>query len=174
MKKIIKLIPNRVIYGSENGDALEAWLAVKNNDYISSQFLWTAFDFIGEAREWPNRSSGAGIIDLAGKPKPDFYFRKSIWSDEPMVYLGVTNSEKNVNRRRNIQPVWKGSEGETKWVTAYPTSRKLSYFLNGKSLGRKKAIIQSGQNDWLGSSLTNRENWKPRLIKTERKSLGMN
>ena len=135
-----KAYPHRVIYGSENGDALKAWLAVKNNDYISSQFLWTAFDFIGEAREWPNRSSGAGIIDLAGKPKPDFYFRKSLWSDEPMVYLGVTNSEKNVNRRRNIQPVWKGTEGETKWVTAYSNVDEVELFLNGKSLGRKKAI----------------------------------
>lgn len=77
--------PNRVIYGSENGDALDAWRAVLENDFISSQFLWTAFDFLGEAREWPVRSSGAGIIDLAGKPKPDFYFRKvyglrSLWS----------------------------------------------------------------------------------------------
>jgi len=44
---------------------------------ISSQFLWTAFDFIGEAREWPVRSSGAGIIDLAGKPKPDSILEKA-------------------------------------------------------------------------------------------------
>lgn len=130
--------PDRVIYGSENGDALEAWLAVKNKDYISSQFLWTAFDFIGEAREWPNRSSGAGILDLAGKPKPDFYFRKSLWTEEPMVYLGVTNSQRNVNRRWNIQPMWSGEEGENKWVTAYTNTHEVELFLNGKSLGRKK------------------------------------
>ena len=134
-----KKYPNRVIYGSENGDALEAWLAVKNNDYIASQFLWTAFDFIGEAREWPNRSSGAGIIDLAGKPKPDFYFRKSIWSKEPMVYLGITDSQKNVNRRRNIQSVWNGNKGEIKWISAYTNAEEVELFLNGKSLGRKKA-----------------------------------
>ena len=71
--------PERVIYGSENGDALSAWNAVKNNDFIASQFLWTAFDFIGEAGKWPYRSSGAGIIDLAGKPKPDFFVEKHVF-----------------------------------------------------------------------------------------------
>lgn len=135
--------PERVIYGSENGDALDAWLAVKENDYISSQFLWTAFDFMGEAREWPNRSSGAGIIDLAGKPKPDFYFRKSLWNNEPMIYLGVTDSERNVLRRRNIQNSWTGNNGETKWVTIYTNTEEAELFLNNRSLGRQKATYSN-------------------------------
>ncbi len=135
--------PERVIYGSENGDALNAWLAVKENDYISSQFLWTAFDFIGEAREWPSRSSGAGIIDLAGKPKPDFYFRKSLWNNEPMAYIGVTDSEKNVHRRTNIEESWTGDDGETKWVTAYANTDEVELFLNGESLGKKEVAYKN-------------------------------
>lgn len=137
-----KNYPNRVIYGSENGDALEAWLAVSENQFISSQFLWTAFDFIGEARPWPSRSSGAGIIDLAGNPKPDFYFRQSLWSDRPMVYLGVTEDEKQVIRRVNISDSWTGSEGETKWVTCYTNADEVELFLNGKSLGKKEGVYQ--------------------------------
>jgi len=140
-----KAFPNRVIYGSENGDALEAWLAVTEKDYISSQFLWTAFDFIGEAREWPNRSSGAGILDLAGKPKPDFYFRQSLWSDEPMVYVGVTDSEMNANLRSNIHPDWNGTHGQTKWITAYSNTDEVELFLNGKSLGKKPAKYSPGK-----------------------------
>lgn len=132
--------PDRVIYGSENGDALEGWYAVTENDFISSQFLWTAFDFMGEAREWPNRSSGAGIIDLAGKPKPDFYFRKSLWVEEPMIYAGFTDSERNVLRRRNIQESWTGSDGEAKWVTVYTNSDEAELFLNNESLGRQEVV----------------------------------
>jgi len=137
--------PDRVIYGSENGDALDAWLAVVNNEYISSQFLWTAFDFIGEAREWPVRSSGAGIIDLAGKPKPDFYFRKSLWNDNPMVYIGVAKSEKDVLRRNNIESAWIGNESEIKWVTCYTNTDEVELFLNGLSLGRKQAVYQKNK-----------------------------
>ncbi|MFD2033892.1 glycoside hydrolase family 2 protein [Belliella marina] len=132
-----KEFPERVIYGSENGDALEAWLAVSENDFISSQFLWTAFDFIGEARPWPSRSSGAGIIDLAGNPKPDYYFRQSLWTEEPMVYLGVTDSERQVLRRIGISNTWNGQTGEPRWVTAYTNADEVELFLNGRSLGKK-------------------------------------
>lgn len=140
-----KEYPDRIIYGSENGDALEAWWAVVNNEYISSQFLWTAFDFIGEASEWPVRSSGAGIIDLAGKPKPDFYFRKSLWNDNPMVYIGVAKSSEDVLRRNNIESAWIGNEGEIKYVTCYTNTDEVELFLNGLSLGRQQAVYQKNK-----------------------------
>ncbi|HET6558516.1 MAG TPA: glycoside hydrolase family 2 TIM barrel-domain containing protein, partial [Prolixibacteraceae bacterium] len=36
--------PNRVIYGSENGHSMGSWKAVRDNDYIFGQFLWTGID----------------------------------------------------------------------------------------------------------------------------------
>ncbi|WP_187328681.1 glycoside hydrolase family 2 TIM barrel-domain containing protein [Echinicola rosea] len=141
--------PNRVIYGSENGDALEAWLAVTENSFISSQFLWTAFDFLGEARPWPARSSGAGIIDLAGYPKSDFYFRKSLWNEEPMVYLAIADKEENVHRRRMLDAFWQGNPGDTKWVACYANVEEVELWLNGKSLGTKEIIYDSkGMPGW--------------------------
>ncbi len=137
--------PDRVIYGSENGDALEAWLAVTENEFISSQFLWTAFDFIGEARPWPQRSSGAGIIDLAGNPKPDYYFRQSLWNDEPMVYLGIASNERQVLRRANITNSWTGTSGDSLWVTSYTNADEVELFLNGRSLGRKEGVYRVDQ-----------------------------
>jgi hypothetical protein len=80
-------MPGKVIYGSENSQGLNQWLAVANNDYICGQFLWTAIDFIGESGPWPSRGSGAGFLDLAGFKKPQFYFRQSLWSEKPMVHL---------------------------------------------------------------------------------------
>jgi len=137
--------PERVIYGSENGDALDAWLAVAENEFISSQFLWTAFDFIGEARPWPMRSSGAGIIDLAGYPKPDFYFRQSLWNDTPMVYLGIAENERQVLRRGNISSSWNGAAGQTKWITAYTNADEVEVFINGRSLGKRLGKYQKEQ-----------------------------
>ncbi|QDH81083.1 DUF4982 domain-containing protein [Echinicola soli] len=139
-----KAYPNRVIYGSENGDALQAWKAVTDLPFISSQFLWTGFDFLGEARPWPTRSSGAGIIDLAGYPKPDYYFRKSLWNDEPMVYLAIAEEEENIHRRRGLVEIWQGIEGETKWVACYANVEEVELFLNGQSHG-KKAITYNAK-----------------------------
>lgn len=131
--------PDRIIYGSENGDALEAWLAVENNDYISSQFLWTAFDFLGEARSWPSRASGAGILDLAGFPKPDYYFRQSLWSAEPMIYIGTTEAPNDPKEAgmRNAEPKWNWKAGEKVRVSCYTNTEEAELYLNGKSIGKK-------------------------------------
>ncbi|HEY4330755.1 MAG TPA: glycoside hydrolase family 2 TIM barrel-domain containing protein [Phycisphaerae bacterium] len=80
-------MPDRVIFGSENGMDFSAWQAVANNPYISAQFLWTGIDYNGEANKWPNRSRPDGFLDLAAFPKPMFYFRKSLWNDAPMVKI---------------------------------------------------------------------------------------
>lgn len=140
-----KAFPNRVIYGSENGDSLEAWLAVKNNDFISSQFIWTAFDFLGEGYIWPYRSSNAGIIDLAGKPKPSFYFRKSLWNEEPMVYIAQKSTNKT-NSNKPLVSAWVGTKGDNKQIVCYTNTDEVELFLNGKSLGKRKGKYIDGND----------------------------
>lgn len=81
--------PHRVIYGSENGDAYNAWLAVAENDFISGQFLWTGIDYLGEAGRWPSRVFAGGLLDLATFKKPDAWWRQALWSDQPVVYLAA-------------------------------------------------------------------------------------
>jgi beta-galactosidase/beta-glucuronidase len=128
----------RVIYGSENGKAYEAWAPVEELEYISAQYLWTAFDFIGEAHSWPSRSSGAGVIDLAGFPKPEFYYRKSLWSSAPVTHLAVTPIPRPNERRRPVlQSHWNWTEGDSVRVLCYTNADEAELFLNGKSLGRK-------------------------------------
>jgi hypothetical protein len=79
--------PSRVLFGSENGKDLKAWLAVKNSEYVAGLHLWTGIDFIGEAGAWPSRNSEAGLLDVAGFKKPIAYFWQSLWTDRPMVHL---------------------------------------------------------------------------------------
>ncbi|TXK44854.1 DUF4982 domain-containing protein [Pontibacter qinzhouensis] len=130
--------PARIIYGSENGKGLDAWLAVDTLEHISAQFLWTAFDFMGEARSWPVRSSGAGLLDLAGFPKPDYYFRQSLWSDKPMVYIATSKMQQTENERnRPLAPVWNWTAGDKVKVSCFTNTEEAELFLNGMSLGRK-------------------------------------
>ena len=137
-----KNFPNRKIIGSENGDSYGAWLAVKDNDYVSGQFLWTGFDYLGEAGRFPQRSSSAGLIDLCGFEKPDFYFRQSLWTDTPMVYIVSQIPEQEGQRRWRPRVFshwnWQGKEGETIWVEVCTNCGSVELFLNGKSLGSKE------------------------------------
>jgi len=135
--------PGRIIYGSENGMSLEAWKAVSDNDFVIGQFLWTGFEYLGEAGKFPSRHSTSGIIDLAGNKKPEFYFRQSLWSDKPMVFIGTTdhltdNDPGNLWAHKSVDPVWNWKPGQQIIVNVFTNCEVAELFLNNKSLGIKK------------------------------------
>jgi beta-galactosidase len=135
--------PKRIIYGSENGMSLDAWEAVTGNDYVLGQFLWTGFDYMGEAGQFPMRHSISGIIDLAGNKKPEFYFRQSLWSDKPMVFIGTTdhltdNSAVDLWAHKMADPVWNWKPGQLVIVNVFTNCEEVELFLNNRSLGIKK------------------------------------
>ena len=135
--------PKRIIYGSENGMSLEAWEAVAANDYVVGQFLWTGFEYLGEAGQFPSRHSTSGIIDLAGNKKPEFYFRQSLWSDKPMVFIGTTdhvaeNGTVDLWAHKMVDPVWNWNPGQRVIVNVFTNCEEAELFLNNRSLGVKK------------------------------------
>lgn len=138
-----KKYPNRPLYGSENGMSLEMWEAVEKNDYVMGQFLWTGIEYLGEAGRFPARSNTAGIIDLAGNRKPEFYFRQSLWSDKPMVFIGTTGrlTERgpvSLWAHKRVDPVWNYDSLQMVSVNAFTNCEEVELFLNSVSLGSKK------------------------------------
>jgi beta-galactosidase len=129
--------PKRIIYGSENGQQYAAWEAVETNDFISGQFLWTGIDYLGEANTWPNRANGAGLLDLCGFKKPIGWFRQSLWSDKPMVYLCVPGAP--LNRRFNAAEHWNWPSNTIVNVACYANCPEVTLTLNGKIIGTKKS-----------------------------------
>lgn len=135
--------PERILYGSENGMALEAWNAVTDNDYVLGQFLWTGYEYLGEAGRFPSRHSTAGVIDLAGNRKPEFYFRQSLWSDKPMIFIGTTSrvedrGPQSLWAHKRVDPVWDYDPGQNISVNIFTNCPEAELFLNERSLGRKK------------------------------------
>jgi beta-galactosidase len=101
----------------------ETWKIIKKYDYLSGQYIWTGFDYIGEPTPypWPARSSYFGIIDLAGFPKDIYYMYQSEWTDKPVLH---------------IFPHWNWKTGDTVDVWAYYNQAdEVELFLNEKSLG---------------------------------------
>jgi hypothetical protein len=134
--------PGRVLYGSENSAGYEQWLAVRDTDYICAQFIWTGIDYLGEAKGWPVRASPAGFIDLAGNPKPKYYFRKSLWSREPFLFLSVRRKGGGGNTGGQSSPQpdaphWNWREGELLEIVCYTNRDSAELFLNGDSLGSR-------------------------------------
>jgi hypothetical protein len=128
--------PQRIFYGSENGHSMDAWKAVRDNEYIFGQFLWTGIDYLGESRRWPSRGFTSGLVDLAGFKKPRGYFRESLWSDIPMIYLGTYQKRRNARYfSSDALPVWNYQDGDTIRVVSYTNCKKAQLLLNGHKIG---------------------------------------
>lgn len=130
-----KNYPNRILMGSENGKELHQWLAVEKNQYISGQFLWTGIDYLGETSIWPSHGSHAGLLTVAGFEKPSYYFRKSLWSNKPMVKVFATYANNNTE---DLSFDWNFINNEEIKVVCFTNCEKTELFLNGRSLGIKK------------------------------------
>lgn len=144
-----KRFPDKPFYGSENGHEYEFWRAVTDNDYIFGQFLWTGIDFMGEAHGWPIRGSEAGLLTMAGFPKEEFYYRQSLWSDQPVLHISTAVPAYTAEgRRKPILRTWSYGEGQTIEVFCYTNFPKAELFLNGKSLGEKAFCEKNGYISW--------------------------
>jgi beta-galactosidase len=131
--------PARKIIGSENSHAYTAWEAVRDLPYAAGQFLWTGFDYLGEAPLWPMHGSPSGVFEEGDFKKPSFYFRQSLWSDEPMVYLAVRQpgpaTRGRFDRRFQGEALWSAQPGQRITVVCYSNCLSVELLLNGKSLG---------------------------------------
>ncbi|PTY04903.1 glycoside hydrolase family 2 [Opitutaceae bacterium EW11] len=137
--------PRRVIYGSENGHSMKAWRAVRDNDYIFGQFLWTGIDYLGEAGPWPSRGADNGLLDFTGAVKPRGRFREALWSDKPVVGLGTLPATADKWRSLDAWPVWNYTPGEKVRVVCFTNAAKVKLLLNGVQVGGEKS-----QNDETG------------------------
>ena len=99
------------------------WKWVALHDYFAGDFMWTGIDYLGESF-WPFKGSGAGAIDITGRPKDAFYLWQSEWNDRPVLHLFPHWN-------------WPGREGQIIPVLAYTNCSSVELFLNGRSLGVK-------------------------------------
>jgi beta-galactosidase len=135
-----KKFPDRILYGSENGHSYAAWKAVRDNEFIFGQFIWTGFDYLGESLAWPSRGFNSGMIDLAGFIKPRGYYRMSMWSEKPMTYIGTYRLNRGSRRglSDSAPPVWNYNEGDTIRVVCYTNCPQSQLSLNGEPIGLPK------------------------------------
>ncbi len=104
----------------------QTWDVVKNNPFVSGQFIWTGWDYIGEPTPYgfPARSSYFGIIDLAGFPKDIYYMYQSEWTSKPILHLF---------------PHWNWLPGQTidMWCY-YNNADEVELFVNNVSQGVRR------------------------------------
>ena len=162
--------PHRIIVGSETEppSIAENWRLVKKYPQIIGDFLWTGWDYLGEAglgipayrfgeggfgAQFPCQLAYCGDFDITGFRRPLSYFHE-------MIY-GLTNTPCIAVQRPDKYgvPVMKtpwilsdalsswtypGMEGKPVVVEVYAPGDEVDLLLNGASLGRKPAGEKAG------------------------------
>ena len=141
-----KRYPEKTFYQSEASvAAMGPNFYEMDLDKVIGLAYWGAIDYLGESMGWPIKGWNQGVFDLSLQPKPDAYFVKSMFTDEPTVHIGVIEKSGgniqwngiNVSAGK-LSENWNREAGELVSLYTYTNGDEVELFLNGKSLGVKK------------------------------------
>jgi beta-galactosidase len=152
--------PSRIMVGTESfpREAFENWQAVLTNTWVIGDFVWTAWDYLGEtgignavlngepnAERFPWFNAWCGDIDVCGFKKPQLYYREVIWGNA-QVNLAV-HAPIPEGRTERVSAwgypderqswTWPGSEGKPLDVIVYSSCQSVRLELDGKEIETK-------------------------------------
>jgi beta-galactosidase len=159
-----KRMPDRIMVSTESFplESFDYWMGVKDNPWVIGDFVWTSFDYLGEAsigwRGYPHEGSFfpwthafCGDIDICGFKRPQSFYRDVLWEKSNQVSIFVKppvpsfplNPKKISWSKWEWQDVvanwnWEGYEGKTMSIEVYSSCPEVELFLNEKSFGKKK------------------------------------
>ncbi|MBN2047335.1 MAG: DUF4982 domain-containing protein [Anaerolineaceae bacterium] len=153
--------PDRVVVGAETfcQDIAKNWEMVKQYPYLIGDFMWTSWDYLGEAslgvwaydnsmmqKPYPWLIAGSGAIDILGNVDAAARYAAVVWGLADKPYIGV----RPVNRagQRVTKAIWRGTNAIDSWawkdcagnkaeIEVFSEGHSAELFVNGKSLGKK-------------------------------------
>lgn len=154
--------PDRVSVGTETlpQRIYQNWQLVKKLPYVTGDFMWTGWDYIGEAgvgafcydsvgtkdKEYPALLAGSGVIDITGNPRPEVWLNKAVFGLPRGPYIGVepvthAGEGRLISAWRFSDAVhswsWAGCEGRPAEVVVYADAAEVELLVNGRSAGRQ-------------------------------------
>lgn len=158
-----EMVPERVMLSSETFPCRigENWKRVMESSYLIGDFMWTAWDYLGEAgvglpyygstqapfsKEYPCLTAGCGSVDLTGYIESQGYYTSIVYGTYKKPYIAVrpvnhAGEEYTIGRWRLTDAVnswsWPGCKGKTAEIEVYSIGAEVELFQDDQSLGRK-------------------------------------
>lgn len=149
--------PDRIVVGSETMpyDIAQNWAMVEEYPYLIGDFMWTAWDYLGEvgiggwshdpanmsfAKPYPWILADTGALDILGNPNGEAFWADATWTGKTgMAVQPIEDGDliKATWRGTNAIPSWSwyGREGQEAVVEVYTRADKVVLSLNGAVIG---------------------------------------
>ena len=142
-QEYLKHAPDMIIYQSEAvTNELAAPYFGMNRDKMVGLAYWGAIEYWGESQGWPRKGWNYSFFNHAMEPFPQAWLTKSIFKDEPLVYIGVVDSEGEKKiwndvlvGQKVISSHWNRQEGKMYNLYTYTNADEVELLVNGKSMG---------------------------------------
>lgn len=153
-----KKYPERMMVGSETmvADLPYNWSRVKKYPQLVGDFVWSAWDYLGEAciGDWTYHSykglpllAGQGMIDITGKALASMYYMQIVWGlrKKPFIAVSPLNHADETPTKGAWQFTnaidswsWEGYEGVKTTVEVYAAGESVRLFLNDRLIGCRR------------------------------------
>lgn len=136
--------PNLIFYQSEaNRSGMGPNFFEPDPDSTVGLAYWGLIDYLGESAGWPAKGWTQGVLDISLKPKPDAWLLKSLFADEPVVHIAITDkagesyiwNDELMNAPALVDH-FNFLPGDTVAATVYTNADEVELFHNGRYLGR--------------------------------------
>jgi beta-galactosidase len=151
-----KKYPDRLMVGAETmaQDLPYNWERVKKYPQLIGDFVWSAWDYLGETcMGWTYHSykglpllANQGMIDITGKPLASMGFMQVVWGlrDKPYIAVRPLNHADEKPSKGSWQFTdaidswnWKGYDGTMATVEVYSQGEAVRLSLNEKEIGKR-------------------------------------
>ena len=159
-----KCHPDRLIFGSETfpQDIAKNWAMVKQYPYLIGDFMWTAWDYLGEAgigawaytkdgtgfnKPYPWLLADTGALDILGDPNGEMFLAQAAWgllqkpviAVQPVNHPGKNPAKMAWRGTNALQSwAWQGCDGNKAIVEVFTDAALVELYINGKKVGKSK------------------------------------
>jgi beta-galactosidase len=154
--------PGRVIAGTETWPhmAYDYWKETERLPHVIGDFVWTAWDYLGEAgigqvvsdgnltfaAPYPYHLANTGDFDICGFKRPQSAYRDLLWGVRTEPFIGVLDPQLTGKQLKFLPWGWEpvieswtfpGAEDKPIQVDIYAVDEEVELLINGASFGRK-------------------------------------
>lgn len=142
-QEYLKHAPDMIVYQSEavTNELAAPYFGMDREKMVGLAY-WGGIEYWGESQGWPRKGWNYSFFNHSMEPFPQAWLTKSIFTDEPLVYIGIVDNEgeskmwnDQVVGQKVISSHWNRIEGNAYNLYTYTNADEVELLVNGKSIG---------------------------------------